>query len=234
MITKSAITAAVLAALSSPLAAQGITGGQLGIEYIAPLDGSDFGGTAYNGGIEYAITRQFSVSADFSSYSLDTFTTDPSSLTLHGIYHMGDTASLGVFYGQDSVGDDDATFYGLEGGTEFMGGDVVGYVAKVDGNSDGTMFGVDGTYDWRDGIGLTGNAGIVSVNGTSVRRISVGGVYEMAEGPEFFGEVGSLSAETGGVSDSQAFLGLGARINFGAQRGTTFDQRSLYEILQGF
>lgn len=234
MINKIAVFAALAAVFATPLAAQGVTGGQLGITYTAPVDGSDFGGTSYNGGVEYAINRQFAVSADFSSYSLDTFSTDPSSLTLHGVYHMSDTASLGLFFGQETIGDESAEYFGLEGGTEFMGGEIAGYFASVQGDSDGTMLGIDGQYDWRDGIGFTGNASMVSVNDTSISRIAIGGVYAMAEGPEFFGEIGSLSAESGGMSDSQSFIGLGARINFGAKRGTTFDQRSLYEVLPGF
>ena len=234
MTPKTAITAAVLALLTQPAFAQGITGGQLGIQYETPLDGSDFGGTSYNAAIEYAITRQFSVSADYSSYSTDAFTTNPSSLTLHGIFHMDDNASFGVFVGQDSRSGDEAELYGLEGGTEFMGGEVAGYAAMINGDSDGTMFGVDGVYGWRDGISFIGNAGVVSVNDKSVRRFAIGGTYAMTEGPELYGEIGSLTADDSGVSDSQTFIGLGARINFGAQRGTTFQERSVFEVLSGF
>jgi len=234
MKTSTAFLAAIAAVVAGPLAAQGISGGQIGIEYMAPVDGSDFGGARYNGGLEYAISRQFAVSADFSSYSLDTFATDPSSLTLHGIYHMNDTASVGAFFGQDTVGSARSQYFGVEGGTEFLGGEVAGYFAKVEGDSDGTMLGVDGLYAWRDGIGFTGNASLVSVDSDNISRLAVGASYQMAEGPEFYGEIGSLSADSSGVSDSQTFIGLGARINFGAKRGTTFDQRSLFETLPGY
>jgi len=104
----------------------------------------------------------------------------------------------------------------------------------IDGDNDGSMFGLDGAYGWRDGISFIGNAGVVSVDDASVRRFAIGGAYAMAEGPEFYGEIGSLSSENSGVSDNQAFIGLGARINFGAQRGTTFKERSVFEVLQGF
>jgi len=236
MTNKTAIMAAVLAVFAAPVVAQGITGGQLGIEYAAPFDGTDLGGTSYNAAIEYAITRQFSVSADFSSYSIEAFEENSSSLTLHGIFHMDDNASLGVFIGQDREGDSggDARLYGLEGGTEFMGGEVSGYAAFIDGASDGTMFGLDGAYGWRDGISFTGNASILNQDDSNIRRVAIGGAYAMAEGPEFYGELGNLAAEDGSISSNQAFIGLGARINFGAQRGTTFKERSLFETAAGF
>jgi len=195
MTHRTAIAAAVLAVFAQPALAQGITGGQLGIEYMAPVDGSDFGGTSYNAAIEYAISRQFSVSADFSSYSRDTFETDPTSLTLHGIYHMDDNVSLGVFVAQDRQVDGDLSLYGLEGGTEFMGGEVSGYAAMIDGDNDGSMFGLDGAYGWRDGISFIGNAGVVSVDDASVRRFAIGGAYAMAEGPRQSGVHRSWGAD---------------------------------------
>ena len=47
------------------------------------------------------------------------------------------------------------------------------------------------------------------------------------------GEVGSAKASALGLSGSEPFVGLGGRVTFGADRGTTFDRRSLLDLLPG-
>lgn len=230
---KAAIAAIVLAAATSPAAAQ-VTGG-LGVEYSAPLEGGDFGGTTYYGAIEYAFNRNFSFGADLSGYRLDNINTDASSATLHGIYHFSDTLSLGAFYGIDRVNEVNSDLYGIEAGTEFMGGEVEGYLARLDGTTaEATLLGVDGLYSLSGGFALTGNLDMSVQDANDVRRVAIGGQYVIDGGPQFYAEIGNASVETGGVTADQNFIGIGARVAIGNQRGTTFNPRSLYEILPGF
>ena len=61
--THTAALAAVLLAAATPVLAQSL-GGELGIEYNAPLDGDDFGGTVYTGGLEYNFAQPVSISVN--------------------------------------------------------------------------------------------------------------------------------------------------------------------------
>lgn len=229
MIQKAAFLAAALGVVGSPALAQGFTGGTLGVKATTTDGASDYEGTSYFGGGEYSINRSFGIAADASTYNFDG--DDFSSWTLHGIYHMSNEASVGLFYGMDlGEGNDDAEFVGLEGGTEFMGGNVEGYVATVIDDGEGTMFGIDGEYAYTNQIAFTASAGFATADDNDISRFALGGSYTFNSGPQLFAEIGSLSVE----DDSETFLGLGARINFGASRGTTFDQRSFFETVTSF
>ena len=229
---KAVLAAAVVSVVSVPVVAQGISGGQLGIEYNAPTDGSDFGGTTYSGGLEYSINRKFAVGVDLSGYKPDNIDTDFTSATVHGIYHLSDTASAGVFVGRDKDDGANVNLYGLEGGTEFMGGTVGGYIGKADGETaDGTLFGVDGVYALQNGFSVIGDFDSQSIEGNSASQISVGGQYDLNGGPSFYAKVGSVNADG---RDDQTFISIGAEVAFGAKRGTTFDQRSTFESLGGY
>lgn len=234
MFTKSALAAALCVA-AFPLAAQ-VTGGSLGIEYSAPTSGGDLGGTTYSGAIEYSFMRDFAVSLDLSGYRLDNISTDASSATLHGVYHLNEQASVGAFFGADSFdGADSQNLYGLEAGAEFGTAEIEGYVGLLEGDSDdATLFGLDGKYAFANGVSAIGSAGIASSDDVDVTRISIGAEYAITGGPEFFAEIGNVSAEAAGIEADETFIGIGARVAFGAKRGTTFGERSLFEVLPGF
>lgn len=230
------ITAAVLAVIGSGAMAQGITGGTIGVEVTQPTDFNDFVGTNYYGAIEYGISRQFAVSLDVSSYRFDSLDQDATSATLHGIYHLSDSASVGLFYGQDKIdGEDAADLYGIEGGTEFMGGRVEGYVGRSDdGDVEAILFGADGSYSFNESISFKGGAAFLSVEDLDVSSITAGAEYTIAGGPSLYAELGNVNLDDGISSESETFIGIGARINFGAARGTTFGQRSAFEALPNF
>lgn len=230
------LTAAVLAAIGSGAMAQGITGGSIGVEVTQPTDFEEFVGTNYFGAIEYGINRQFAVSADVSSYRFDSLDQDATSATLHGVYHLSDTASVGVFYGQDKVDEGGSiNIYGLEGGTEFMGGQVEGYVGMADNSADTLILGADGTYNYNEAIAFKGGLAYQdSGDDGSDTMVSLGAEYTISGGPSLYAEVGNVNSERGAIDSSDAFIGLGARINFGAARGTTFGQRSIFEAQKKF
>ena len=228
-----AFLAVALATASSGAMAQGFTGGSLGIEYNSPTDGSDFGGTTYSGGAEFAVTRDISLGFTAADYKFDNSDTDGSNLTLHGAYHLNDLATVGLFVAQDRVDGENSTIYGLEAGSEFTSGTVNGYFGR-DTDSSSNLFGVGGTYDIQPAIGVQGAFDVLSGGDTDVSQITLGGTYRLASGPEFFAQVGNVNADSTQGSDNQSFIGLGARITFGAERGTTFGQRSIFEAIPGF
>ncbi|MEY1555585.1 porin [Yoonia sp. R2331] len=231
---KAVIAAAVLAVVSTPVAAQSLSG-QLGIEYSAPTDGTDFGGTTYSGGLEYSINRQFAVGVDVSGYKLDNIDTSLSSATLHGIYHISDSATAGVFFGRDWIEDANSDVYGIEGGTEFMGGTVGGYIGRADDGTDTVnLFGLDGAYGLSNGFSVIAEYDRASEGDVSLSQAAIGAQYDLSAGPSVYAKLGNVSGEAGGTSADQTFITIGAEVAFGANRGTTFDQRSLFEILPGF
>lgn len=234
-----ALAAAVFAVAASPIMAQGFSGGEVGIEYNAPTDGSDFGGTTYTAGLEYGFARQFSVALNLSGYKLENVSTTAANATLHGTYHLNDTASVGVFSAADSM--DDATgatktntIFGVEGGTEFMGGDVGGYVGRLKDDDTYTMLGIDGEYAFARGFSAIGGFDVMTNDNATNSQFSVGAQYAMERGPQFYVKVGTTSEEAPGYSDSSTFVGVGASVSFGASRGTTFGTRSAFETLPRF
>lgn len=236
MIKTAATAAAILVAASSSAAmAQGITGGELGIEYNAPLNGSDFGGTTYSGGLEYGFMDMFSVSGNIAAYKFDNLGTDASNITLHGTYFLSSTTAVGAFYGHDDLEGDNAHLYGIEGRMDLFGTDVGGYLGKVDGDGDsGTILGLDGSYALRSGFSIIGNLDLVDADDDTLSQIAAGVEYQMMSGPEFYAQIGHAELDSSLGSESAGFVTVGAKVAFGQNRGTTFDNRSLLEAVPGF
>ncbi len=177
MINRAVPVAILLATLPLSAFAQGITGGDLGIEYNAPLDGSDFGGTTYSGGVEYGFMRTFSMSVNAAAYKPDNISTTATNVTLHGTYQLSSAASVGGFYGYDSNDGEGLNLFGIEGGTEFMGGDVGAYIGRAE--DDGTIFGIDGSYDLRSGFSVIGNVDLIDVDDVRTRLAAITGVLDV-------------------------------------------------------
>ncbi len=229
--------AAVLAAAAGSVQAQGFgfSGGEISAEALVYSETGDFGSTAYSGALEFGITRQISVAVDLGFYGLQTLDLQADTATIHGIYQMNESVSLGAFYGRDQLGGADATVIGIEGGTEFAGVAVEGYFAKVDGTGDNaTLLGVSGEYGFSDNISGIGSFNVTDLGAANSNRLAIGGQYRIASGPELWAEIGTLKSDDGAVTADDTFLSIGARIEFGAERGTTFGRRSLFETGTGF
>ena len=56
---------------------------------------------------------------------------------------------------------------------------------------------------------------------------------DVGENLNLFVELGSAEVQAARVSDSEAFVGIGGRYVFGADRGATFRQRGLLRIIPG-
>lgn len=208
-------------ALTSPAAAQEFTGGELGFEYNQLLDDGSFDGTNYFAGVEVGITRSFSFGLNLSQ--LD-FQDDTSTATLHGIYHMNDTTSFGAFY---SAKEDDVRIIGVEGGIEIWGGDIGGFIGQLsDGTDDAIVFGLDSnTPIGNSAFSVFTDFDIAADDDIAASTNEIGVGYTINGGPEVFVQYGRADVSASGVSGSTDYIGFGAQIQFGAERGTTFDVR---------
>jgi hypothetical protein len=231
MFSKTVLPVVVLTAMASPVLAQGFSGGDLRIDAYAYSEGDDIGAVNYSGGLEYALNRNISIAGDISSYDFGVLSSSVTNFTLHGIYHMNDTTSVGAFVGTERTDDDDVTLYGLEAGYGMGALEVEGYFAMYDDDGGSNVLGASGSYQITNNIAAIANIGLADVEGDSISRFSLGAEYGFNAGPSVYAEVGSLSI--GDVDDS--FVGLGASIEFGSNGGTTFDRRGIFaSVIPGF
>jgi hypothetical protein len=69
--------------------------------------------------------------------------------------------------------------------------------------------------------------------GAALTRIGVKVDHDLNQSLNIHAEVGSLKASAFGLSGSDTFVGIGAKIKFGADRGTTFGKRGLLDMIPG-
>ncbi len=225
MFYKAAIAAAAIAVASTPVFAQSFTGGELGIEYNTFVDDFDIDGVSYNGAVEFGINRNIGFGLDVDKFDIGEGGSDPR-VTLHGIYHLSNQASVGAFYSESPGVDVNNASFGIEGGTALFGGDVGGYIGSQEvGDEDVLIFGLDSKTPVFSQFSVFTDFDLVGNNDIAAATSELGVSYQMQNGPEFYGQYGRLSAATGGGSVSTDYIGIGARITFGAHRGTTFEGR---------
>ena len=231
--TKLSFIAALSAAVFAQSATAGeVTGGAIGLDYSAFSEdgaGSVDKQTLW-GSIEYGFSRAFSVQGDLALSKFGATDLDARNITLHGIYHIDDETSLGAFIGHDSVESEGLTFYGAEVGGEFGALDVESYVAYGEGDTDNsTLFGLSGMYNASETFGFGMNYDLVDSDEDDISTIALTSEYRM--------ERFVLSAEIGQAdvdgSGSASYFGLGARMTFGAERGTTFSRRGVVDFVPG-
>lgn len=227
------LTAALSAAVFGQSALAGnVTGGSVGFDYSAFTE--DSAGTleksTLSSSLEYGFDRTFAIQGDLSLTHFGLSEYDAGNLTLHGIYHFNESTSLGAFIGRDTIENEGLTFYGLEAGHEV--GQISGetYIAYAeDSGVDGTLFGLAGMYDVNDAFGLGVSYDRLDVEDLDADRITLEAEYRL-QGFVISAEFGQ--AEIGGLG-SENFFGIGARMTFGAKRGSTFGQRGLIDVLPG-
>ena len=227
MLIKTILTAVSLTALLTSAMAQGFSGGELTIDAYGFSDGGDSTVVNYSAALEYSINRNVSIAGDVSIYDLSILSDDVTNFTLHGIFHVNDQTSIGGFYGVDSLSGNGSAFGGFEAGYETGALGVEGYIAIYDNDDDTSVFGLSGEYEISDTISATANIGLGDIGNVDYTRISAGAEYSFAQGPSVYAELGNV---TGGGTDS-GYIGLGANIEFGAARGTTFDRRGIFETV---
>ncbi len=224
----SIVFASAFAAVPTLTLAQGFVGAEISGSMLAYSSDTDMGETNYNGGLEFGIVPGISVAADFAYHGFRGLDGNSSTLTVHGLYDLSPTATVGLFYGQDRRDGGDSDLYGIEGATTLSGISVDGYLGRYEGDlGEGTLLGVNGAFAFTDAISATASAGIVNAD-ENWKRLSIGGEYQFGNGPTVFAEVGKFDGDV----DGENFISIGARIELG--QGTTFGPRGITEILPGF
>jgi len=226
MLSKTVYLSVAFAALSISAQAQGFTGGELTIDAAGFSEG-DSTSVNYSVAAEYSISRSISIAGTLGFYDYSLLSDTINSYTLHGIYHLNDASSLGFFTGSEELNGASSTFYGFEGGFESAGYEIEGYFALYDNADDTSVVGLSGSYAVTDQISAIGEVGFGDFSAGKVRSISAGAEYQFINGPSVYAEIGNVSTD---VVDS-GFIGLGASIQFGADRGTTFNRRGVFETL---
>lgn len=229
MISRYAAAALLLSFSATLASAQAFSGAEISAEVLTFTDDVDLGEKEYRGAVQFGLPAGFGAAADLSYHNSDGLGLGGRNLTFHGFYEGLDLATVGLFYGRDSIDDGDAELVGLEAATTLMGGDIQGALGSYDGDvGSGSLLSVDARYAF-GGFAATGFAGAMSgdVDGS---RIGLGAEYQLGAGPTLYGEVGRRSVD----DDGQTYLSLGARLAVGPNAGTTFESRSIFEILPGF
>lgn len=214
------LSTAALIAASTPVVAQQFTGGELGFEYNQLLDDGEVDGTNYYAGAEIGFTRDFSIGVNVAN--LD-FTGEDTRATLHGIYHLNDVSSVGLFV---AGGDNDTRSYGIEGGMELFGGDIGGYIGQISlDDEDALAIGLSSNTPIGANFSFFTDFDIVADEAVAVSTNEIGFEYTIAGGPDLFAQYGRIDLDTTAGDGSTDYIGVGARIEFGAGRGTTFEGR---------
>lgn len=238
-----AILASTLALSTSAASAQ-VTGGYLGAEVLSYNEDGIDASVSYSGGLEYAFNRNWSIAANLEGFDQGLLSNAGGNLTLHVMYHLNEEATIGLFRGADALdGDVTATGQGLTGieaGYEIGKIEGEGFFAIYDDEegadyieelSGATLVGASGEYAITDQISATAAFGFLSSDTEDASSFSAGASYTFVAGPSLYAEVGQTSV---GDEDS-TFIGIGANVAFGADRGTTFDIRSAFDsVRSGF
>lgn len=230
-----AASAALFACAMGPAHAVEVTGADITLGYSAFTEDNDFNASALEGSLEVGFNKQFGVQLDLGYHKFGAIDDDATTATLHGIYHVDDATSLGLFYGRDSALGGNIDFYGIEAGHEYDRFDVEGYVAHGEESGfSGTVVGLSGAYAATDSFKLGLSLDNADFDGgVTVRRVGVKGAYDFGTAASVYAEIGSLNGKVGGFSDSETFVGVGASFSFGADRGATFGQRGLAHLIPG-
>lgn len=233
---KNTLTALCGATLICAQAAQAaeIIGGSVELSYSSFTEDSSVRRVGIDGSMEIGFTQNFSAQVDLTHHDLNAAGGDATTFAAHGIYHMNDVTSFGAFYAVENTNTGTFDYYGLEAGHEVGQFDLEGYIARADANAvDADVIGVSARYDLANTFGVTGSYDHIDIAGADLSTTTLRVDRDVAQNVNLFVEVGSARAAAGGLSGSETFVGLGGKITFGAERGTTFDARGLARLLPG-
>lgn len=226
--------ACAAAALAGSLQAAEITGGSFDLSTSGFADDTDYARIAVGGAVELGFSRSFSTQLDMFYADFNATDLEGANATLHGIAHVSGSTSLGLFYGIEETGRDEYDFFGIEAGHEFGFANAEFYLGEGDdGGTSGTIAGIAIRKEVTSRFAINAGLDHLDLGSIDLTRIAAGAEYEIGEGTKFYGELGSLNAEAQNLSGNEAFVGIGFKWNFGANRGTTFGRRGLVNKLPG-
>ena len=231
----SILAASLPLVISNSAQAFEFTGGSIDLNYSAFTEDNDFATTALTGAVEFGFNRNFGVQFDLGTFAYDFVDESGTNAALHAIYHINETSSLGAFYGRDEIDGEGVDFYGVEIGQEFQDFGVEAYIgAGDDSGVSATVFGLTGLYEFDQGFGLGASWERMDFNGDlDLTRFAVKADFAVGSNVDLYAEFGSFSADGFGVSGSENFFGIGAKFNFGASRGATFEDRGMLKLIPG-
>ncbi len=232
-----AIVGAALALLGAGAAsAQGFAGAELSADILAFTEDLDFGAVRYRGAVEVDVGAGFGIAADVSYQGWRALGTDGRNLTLRALYDGLGFATVGAFYGRDSLEGGTADSYGIEAAGVFGGFEAEGALGMLEGEGGdgGALLLAQGRYGFGGfggfgGLAATGRVGRLSGD-LDATRLGLGAEYDLGFGPVAYGEVGRLSSD----GEGETYVMLGARVAIGPKAGTTFSSRGLFEVIPGF
>jgi hypothetical protein len=222
-----------------------VTGGEISLGYSAFVEtpgGETFSNTTLSGSIELGFTRDFSAQVDLSLYQFNQLSAlganNGNNLTLHGIYHIDESISVGGFYGMDRIEDLDLDFYGAEVGYESASFEAEAYFAigEIDGLSgDGSVIGLSGAFPVADNLDMIGSASFGKIDGgVNFNLIEAGVLYDVSNNFGVSASYGVADGSIGGFdTSSEGYFAVEAEITFGADRGATFGERGILRLIPG-
>ena len=226
--------AAMLAVGAGSAQAVEVTGGSVGLSYSAFTEDTDFNRLGLEGSMELGLSRNFGLQLDAAYHDFGFFDIDSTLLGLHGIYHMDEATSFGVFYTRESAEGEDADMLGVELGHEVRDWDFEGYIGSIDTSAGNAMFGgIQARYETGEGLGITASYDRGDEDDSDVSRFAVRLDRDVSPTTNLFLEVGTANVDAGTIDVSEPFVGLGGKIAFGAARGATFEQRGLARLIPG-
>ncbi len=232
--TRTAMAVAIVLLAAPAALAQQVTGGSLMLSHSAFVDSSDLSKTSLQGSVELGFSRQLGLQADLGLSRLNLADENATNAVLHGIYHLSETTSVGLFLGMDRLAGSSETFVGLEMGTAAGATGFEGYIGAAESNGvSGTIIGLSTRYGINEQVGVGLSLDHLSVDVLDATRYSLNADYAVTDNIVLFGEVGALRGEVMGLTGSEGYVKLGGEVKFGAKRGTTFGQRSILNILPG-
>lgn len=211
-----------------------VTGGSLSLGYSSFVGGDDateVNKLSLGSSIEMGLAQQFSVQGDFSLSKFGFTNLDASNVALHTIFHISDDTSAGAYIGQDRLEGEKLTYFGVEVGHQIGAFGTEAYLTRAkQGGGDGTVFGIKGEYALTEAALVGAKFDNLNVDGLDVSRFALTGEMDALPGLMLTGEVGQARVESFG---SEAYVGVGVKVNFGAKRGATFDRRSIIDLVPG-
>lgn len=216
--------------------AQEFKGAELSAEILSYTDDGDIAQRTYQGSLEFGVFGGFGVAADLSFYNFGDDEKERD-VTLHVLYDAMAFATVGGFYSNESYEDGSIDSFGVEAGRSMGSAGVEGYLGFAnDEDSSYRFLGVDGTYDLSRNISVIGGLSVINGDEVGSSRLSIGGEYRFGDGPAVYAQIGRMNIDFNDLAEDQneTFIGLGARIAIGPNRGTTFEARGLTEALSGF
>jgi hypothetical protein len=131
-----AVFAAILAPVFISPAAAEVTGGQVALSYSAFTNKGSVNHTSLEGGANYSFGQNFSIQGDLGFHGFGTTNEDGSTVTLHGIYNLNDTTSLGAYVGHEPFSGGNINVYGIEAGKDLGRIDIEGYIGGMGDSTD--------------------------------------------------------------------------------------------------